>query len=84
MSLTWTFPGKQSDRLKVKHKRIYNPITAMGFSAVLPFSWITLRDKHCRHLIIAVMGVVDTFGQSLAHFYQILVVFEYASQCSAV
>jgi hypothetical protein len=27
----------------------------------LPFSWTTLRGKHCRHPI-AVMGVVDTFG----------------------
>ena len=26
-----------------------------------PFSWTTLRGKHCRHPI-AVMGVVDTFG----------------------
>ena len=26
----------------------------------LPFSWTTLRGKHCRHTI-AVMGVVDTF-----------------------
>ena len=28
----------------------------------LPFSWTTLRGKHCRHSI-ALMGVVDTFGQ---------------------
>ena len=32
-----------------------------GFRQCLPFSWTTLRDKHCRHPI-AVMGVVDTFG----------------------
>jgi hypothetical protein len=29
--------------------RIYIPITAMGFSACLPFSWTTLRGKQCRH-----------------------------------
>ena len=45
-------------------ERIYNPITTMGVSAMLPFSWTTLRGKHCRHPI-AVMGVVDTFGHSL-------------------
>jgi hypothetical protein len=43
-------------------ERIYNPITAMGFWQCLLFSWTTLRGKHCRHPI-AVMGVVDTFGQ---------------------
>ena len=32
-----------------------------GFRQCLPFSWTTLRDKHCQHPI-AVMGVVDTFG----------------------
>ena len=31
-----------------------------GFRQCLPFSWTTLRGKHCRHPI-AVMGVVDTF-----------------------
>ena len=29
-----------------------------GFRQCLPFSWTTLRDKHCRHPI-AIMGVVD-------------------------
>ena len=33
-----------------------------GFRQCLPFSWTTLRDKHCRHPI-AVMGVVDMFRQ---------------------
>ena len=33
-----------------------------GFRQCLPFSWTTLRGKHCWHPI-AVMGVVDTFGQ---------------------
>ena len=40
----------------------YNPIIRQwGFRQCLPFSWTTLRGKHCRHPI-AVMGVVDTFG----------------------
>ena len=43
--------------------RIYNQ---WGFGQCLPFSWTTLRGKHCRHPI-ALMGVVDTFGQ-----YQII------------
>ena len=30
----------------------------------LPFSWTTLRGKHCQHPI-AIMGVVDMFGQCL-------------------
>ena len=41
-------------------KRIYNPITA--FWQCLPFSWTTIRGKHCWHPI-AIMGVVDTFKQ---------------------
>ena len=40
-------------------ERIYNPITAMGFSAIFTFQLGTLRGKYCRHPI-AVMGVVDT------------------------
>ena len=43
-------------------ERIYNPITAMGFSAMFTFQLDKLRGKHCRHPI-AIMGVVDTFGQ---------------------
>ena len=38
-------------------QRIYNAITTMQ---CLPFSWTTLRGKHCWHPI-AVMGVVNTF-----------------------
>ena len=38
-------------------ERIYNPITAMGFSAMFTF-----QLRGCRHPI-AVLGVVDTFGQ---------------------
>ncbi len=37
------------------------PLRQWGFRQCLPFSWTTLRGKHCRHPI-AVMGVVDTFG----------------------
>ena len=37
------------------------PLRQWGFWQFLPFSWTTLRDKHCRHSIV-VMGVVDTFG----------------------
>ena len=33
-----------------------------GFRQCLPFSWTTLRGKHCRRHPIAVMGVLDTFG----------------------
>ena len=39
----------------------------MGFWQCLPFSWTTLRGKHCRHPI-AVMGVVDTFEQYFHDF----------------
>ena len=39
------------------------PLQQWGFRKCLPFSWTTLRGKHCRHPI-AVMGVVDTFGLS--------------------
>ena len=37
------------------------PLQQWGFRQCFPFSWTTLRGKHCRHPI-AVMGVVDTFG----------------------
>ena len=37
------------------------PLRQWGFQQCSPFSWTTLRGKHCRHPI-AVMGVVDTFG----------------------
>ena len=39
------------------------PLRQWGFRQCLPFSWTKLRGKHCRHPI-AIMGVVDTFGQS--------------------
>ena len=38
------------------------PLRHWGFRQCLPFSWTTLRGIHCRHPI-AVMEVVDTFGQ---------------------
>ena len=41
---------------------IYNPIMAMGFSAMFTSQLqVILRGKHCRRPI-AVMGVVDTLG----------------------
>ena len=63
----WGLSDRGSTDLKGFHltrpKRIYNPITAIGFWQCLPFSWTTLRCKHCRQSI-AVMGVVDTFEPS--------------------
>ena len=50
-------------RSTILPERIYNPITAMGFSAMFTFSWTILRGKNCRHHI-AVIRVVDTFGLS--------------------
>ena len=38
------------------------PLRQWGFRQCLLFSWTTPRGKHCRHPI-AIMGVVDTFGQ---------------------
>ena len=37
------------------------PLWQWDFWQCLPFSWATLRGKHCRHPV-AVTGVVDTFG----------------------
>ena len=37
------------------------PIRQWGFQQCLPFSWTTLRGKHCWHPIAA-MGVEDRFG----------------------
>ena len=47
------------------------PLRQWGFWQCLPFSWTTLRGKHCQHPI-TVMGVVDTFelGQAIyKNFY---------------
>ena len=38
------------------------PLRQWSFQQCLPFSWTTLRGEHCWHPI-AVMGVVDAFGQ---------------------
>ena len=40
------------------------PLQQWGFRQCLPSSWTTLRDKHFWYPI-AVMGVIDTFGQYL-------------------
>jgi len=40
------------------------PLRQWGFRQCLPFTWTTLRGKHCRYPI-AGMGVVDTLGQYL-------------------
>ena len=40
------------------------PLRHWGYRHFLPISWTTLRGKHCMHLI-AIMGVVDTFGPVL-------------------
>jgi hypothetical protein len=44
------------------------PFRQWGFRQYLPFSWTTLRGKHCRHPI-AVMGVVDMFEHYLPDCY---------------
>ena len=56
--------------LRLWPERIYNPLQQWDFQQCLPFSWTTLRDKHCRHPI-AVMGVVDTFGHCAISALQI-------------
>ena len=40
------------------------PLRQWGFRQCLPFSWTTLKGKHCWHLI-TIIGVVDTFGRGL-------------------
>ena len=47
------------------------PLWQWGFRQCLPFSWTTLRGKHCWHSI-AVMGVVGTFGHTLGTQIHIL------------
>ena len=42
------------------------PLGQWGFRQCLPFSWTTLRGRHCRHPI-AIIGVVDTFGPCLTY-----------------
>ena len=43
------------------------PLRQWGFRQCFPFSWTTLRGKHCQHPI-AVMGVVDMFEQYYRQF----------------
>ena len=43
-----------------------------GFQQCLPLSWTTLRDRHC---LIAVMGVVDTFGLRYVCIKKVLHIF---------
>ena len=48
----------------------FRQLRQWGFRQCLPFSWTTLRGKHCRYPI-AVMGVVDTFGPwNYAHYWR--------------
>ena len=42
------------------------PLRQWDFWQCLPFSWTTLRGKHCRQPI-TVMGAVDRFGPCLVH-----------------
>ena len=42
------------------------PLRQLGYWQCLPFSWTTLRGKHCRHPIAA-MGVVFMFGPSASY-----------------
>ena len=64
------FPGQWIGHNRFQTCKIYGallcrnvsttPLRQWGFQQCLPFSWTTLRGKHCRHPI-AVMGVVDMF-----------------------
>ena len=58
------------------------PLRQWGFRQYLPFSWTTLRDKHCQHSI-AVMGVVDTFGRYQHQHRSRVVISSYSSQAKA-
>ena len=54
------------------------PLRQWSFQQCLRFSWTTLRGKHCRHSI-AIMGVVDTFGQCvhlLSPTYWVYIIFQ--------
>ena len=53
--MIWNFLVKQGRNVST------TPLRQWGFRQCLPFSWTTLRGKHCQHPI-AVTGVVDTFG----------------------
>ena len=53
---TFTLPGSKVST---------TPLRQLGFQQCLPYSWTTLRGKHCRHPITVLMGVVDTFEDGL-------------------
>jgi hypothetical protein len=53
------------------------PLRQWGFRKSLPFTWTTLRGKHCRHPI-TVMGVVDTFWQRISEYFLNIFVFNLA------
>ena len=59
--LVWSFYCKLLDSWFMARTYLQPHYGNGVFGNVLPFSWTTLRGKHCRHPI-AVMGVVDTFG----------------------
>ena len=52
------------------------PLWQWGFRQRLPFSWTTLRDKHCWHPIV-IMEVVDMFGQYINRGQILLLVYLY-------
>jgi hypothetical protein len=56
------------------------PLRQWGFQQCLPFSWTTLRGKHCWHPI-AVMEVVDTLGHSGADLSTCLTRLENPNTC---
>ena len=63
----WTIPSivDESDLVRRQCPNVSTtPLRQWGIRQCLPFSWTTLRGKHCRHPI-AVMGVVVTFGPSV-------------------
>ena len=61
-SLSWT--GKVMNLTSNSQNVYTTPLRQWVFRQFLPFSWTTLRGKHCRHPI-AVMGVVDTSRQGI-------------------
>ena len=44
-------------------ERIYNPITAMGVSAMFTFQLDNTKEVNIAGTLLPLMGVVDTFGQ---------------------
>jgi hypothetical protein len=54
------------------------PLQQWGFQQCLPFSWTTLRGKHCRHPIAVTFGLyhfhIHKKMQHISHTYPIHVV----------